>query len=50
MAKAKRMLHKCSERITAETGWHVKYLESRVEGGSGKLNNLTLIHAGCINV
>jgi RNA-directed DNA polymerase len=37
----------CGERITSVTNWSVHYLESRLDGGSGNLSNLTLLHPDC---
>jgi RNA-directed DNA polymerase len=37
----------CGERITSVTSWSVHYLESRMDGGSGNLSNLTLLHPDC---
>ena len=37
----------CGERIISVTSWSVHCLESRLEGGSGNLSNLTLLHPNC---
>jgi len=37
----------CGERITSVTSWSVHCLEGRLEGGSGNLSNLTLLHPNC---
>ncbi|MEJ7740324.1 MAG: group II intron maturase-specific domain-containing protein [Chitinophagaceae bacterium] len=37
----------CGERITSVTNWSIHHLESRLDGGSGNLSNLTLLHQEC---
>jgi RNA-directed DNA polymerase len=37
----------CGERITSVTNWRLHHLESQLEGGSGNLSNLTLLHPDC---
>jgi RNA-directed DNA polymerase len=37
----------CGENITKVTDWRVHYLESRLDGGTGNLSNLVLLHPQC---
>jgi len=37
----------CGQKITRKTGWHVHHVIWKVNGGSGNLSNLRLLHPNC---
>lgn len=37
----------CHQRITKETGWHLHYIQRKVDGGKDTFENTVLLHPNC---
>jgi RNA-directed DNA polymerase len=37
----------CNERITKYTGWNVRYIQRKTEGGKDNITNLMSLHPNC---